>query len=238
MNTIIVHNTAEKLIQSLLDSQLDNTIMIDIIINNNLYSVFTKHKPKYCIFSHKYINQEILQFCEDHADDTNIYIYYSDVQFTTQPLPKCKSIGHSDAYDIIIPNNLAHDEAIKKTNISNNKTNNGIVYYAEYKEVPSNIQDLLYPNTNLHLNIFDAPSFYHYQNLGLLSESDRIHILGASQYYLYSDIAQSYINEAILGDCTPISVQNLVDKSYMHSIAPAKPDCISYTNFFTNKVFA
>lgn len=237
MKSILIQNTSDKFIQSLLDSSVDDTIMIDIVVNNNLYSVFAKHKPEYCIFSHKYINEEILQFCEDYCLNTKIYLYYSDGQVSNAVPKNCISIGHNDTYGISIPDNITNIRAIDNDVIRNDKfIEERMVYYAEHKELTPYIVELLYPQTSLKINIFDAIGFYHYQNLGFLSEADKIDILSKSKYYLYSDKANSYINEAILSGCIPISVQSVISNNYKNILLPDKPECITYNQFLIDRI--
>lgn len=238
MNTIIIQNTLEKFIQSSLDLNFqDTTTIIDIVINNNLFAAFYKHKPKYCIFSYSQINEEIIQFCNDHVNDSKIFIYYNEnIAEPAHVIPGCITMGHNTNYHIQIPKNMVNQRIINENRNIDRTNQNTIVYYAEYRDVPAEVLALLYPNTNLPIKIFDAPTLHHYQNLGLLSEAERISLLYDNKYYLFTSTNNSYLSESILAGCVPIFPNDILDNSYSIKELPKLTNYTTYSEFFKNKV--
>jgi hypothetical protein len=53
-----------------------------------------------------------------------------------------------------------------------------------YETIPESISNYLYPKTNIPIKLFNNNSIAHYQNLGLLDESNKANILQSNKYYV------------------------------------------------------
>ena len=56
------------------------------------------------------------------------------------------------------------------------------------------------------IKLFNNSSIRHYQNLGLLSEPDKINLLGVSKAFI--PIEKSYLVEAVILDCDILDLSN------------------------------
>jgi hypothetical protein len=223
MKSILVQQSPEKFMQNCSALSFEDILVIDISIGNNLYQTFFRHKPEYCIFSGNLVNKEIIQFCEDYSNSTNIYFFHIDsksYENTKSLLPqgsRVTHIGYDDNYDAAIPLGLVNDQLFYSTNTN---TKDGIVCFMDgLTSIPNELLDLLYPNTSVPIKLFNCPSIRHYQNLGIVTEQNRANLLQTHRYYLdlRQDAGFSYVNEAIACGATIISVEQIKDNSYLSS---------------------
>jgi hypothetical protein len=237
MKSILVQQSPEKFIQNCSALSFEDIMIIDIAIGNNLYQTFFRHKPEYCIFSGNLVNKEILQFCEDYGDITNIYFFHIDnksYEKTKSSLPKESKvvhIGYDDTYDAAIPLGLVNDKLFYST--KDNKKDGIVCFMDGLAAIPNELLDLLYPNSSTPIKLFNCPNIRHYQNLGMLTEQNRASLLQAHKYYLdlKQDVGFNYTNEAKSCGAIVVSLDQIKDNSYASSL-PANTD---HTNITYNK---
>jgi hypothetical protein len=218
---MLVQQSSEKFMQNCSALSFDDILTIDISIGNNLYQTFFRHKPEYCIFSGSLVDKEVLQFCDDYSNSTNIYFFHIDsnsYQNIKTLLPKDSKvihIGYGNDYDAAIPTGLVNDQLFYSTN---SNTRNGVICFMDgLTSIPNELLELLYPNSSIPIKLFNCPSIKHYQNLGVLREQDRANLLQTHKYYL--DLRQaagfSYANEATACGAKIVSLEQIKDNSYI-----------------------
>lgn len=236
MKSILIQQSFEKFLQNCSSTSFDNVITIDIAIGNNLYQTFFKHKPEYCLFSANAISNEVLQFCQDYSNSTNIFFFHqqntSYEQFRTSiNLSNIYHIGYNIG-DVILPKLLINDQLFY---CSNQNKNDGIICFMDgFDALPNKLLDLLYPNTNMPIKLFNCPNIKHYQNLGILTEKDKASVLQTHKYYLdlKQDTPYNYNTEAIICGALPVSVDDLLDNRYQSLVVSKITETpITYSNF-------
>lgn len=224
MTSILIHNTNNKFIQNCLSIHTDNVSMIDITINNNLYQTFFRHRPQVCIFDANYITEEILQFCGDHGQQTSIFFLHtaSDTESlrTSAGLSFIKHIGYDNGYDIVIPTDIINTQLF--INNPGHKRVRGCVCFLEHRIPSQELINVLYPNTQLPIKLFNSANFRHYQNLGIVNEKDKARLLQTHTHYLDLDypIHTNYRLEALACGCIPTSVSLLYDLNTANNSTP------------------
>jgi hypothetical protein len=237
MKSILVQQSSEKFIQNCSALSFEDIMIIDISIGNNLYQTFFRHKPEYCIFSGSLVNKEILQFCEDYSDSSNIYFFHIDSKshenIKSLLPPECKviHIGYDDSYDAAIPLGLVNDQLFYSTN--DNKKDGIVCFMDGLASIPNELLDLLYPSSSAPIKLFNCPSIRHYQNLGMLTEQNRANLLQKHKYYLdlKQDAGFSYTNEAKSCGAIIVSLEQIKDNSYTSNL----PVNTNHTNITYNK---
>lgn len=237
MKSILIQQSSEKFIQNCSSVSLDGITTIDIAVGNNLYQTFFRHKPEHCVFSGSSVNQEILQFCEDYGNQTNIYFFHmtskscEDLKTILSQKSKVSHIGYENC-DIIIPSLLVNDQVFFNTN---SNTKDGIVCFMDaFDSIPNDMLDVLYPNSSIPIKLFNCPSIKHYQNLGMLTEHNRAFVLQTHKYYLdlNQHIGLSYTNEAMACGAKVISLDSIKNNSYQETVMNnTNIKYITYNNF-------
>lgn len=238
MKHILIQHSKKKFIQNCLSLSLDNYTIIDIAIGNNLYQTYFRHKPAYCLFTASNLSSEVVQFCEDYGDKTNVYMFCDTEDSCTSAravLDKNIPITYigqgKDA--ISIPSNLINDKLFFNNNNTNRK-DSIVCFMDEMFEMPSKLIELLYPNTKIPIKLFNCSSIKHYQNLGVITEKNRALLLQTNKYYLDMGpyTGNSYVNEALACGSIPISLEDLSSNNYHNQInTQTNPQLLTYTNF-------
>ena len=98
--------------------------------------------------------------------------------------------------------NIDYKDIIKKEQM---------VYFLDNQiEIPSVLQEYLYPNGKLPIKLFNgSKAISHYQHLGYLDENYRKKILLDSKFYLFTN--NDYVVEAQLTGCSCINIVNGLD---------------------------
>lgn len=179
------------------------------------------------IFNSSILNKELLDFIINFSKILNIWILIDnnfipidnlDVKYiSNQPLNK---YTHK-----ILSNRIVNKRLYEQVNKINKQ--NQLVYFFQThdQKIIDKMLPYLYPGSNLSIKLFDNPNFNHPQNLGYLTESDRLGILSESKYYLH-DASDYYLTEATICGCIPINLDagDLVDQ--LHKAAPVASDPI------------
>jgi hypothetical protein len=243
MKSLLIQQSSEKFMQNCSALSFDDILIIDISIGNNLYQTFFRHKPEYCIFSGSLVDKEVLQFCEDYSNSTNIYFFHIDhnsydkVKSLLPANSKVTHIGYDDTYDSAIPTGLVNDQVFYNTS---DNTKDGIVCFMDgLTTIPSELMYLLYPNSSIPIKLFNCPNIKHYQNLGMVTEKDRAKLLQTHKYYL--DLNQtsgfSYTNEAIACGSRVISLSQIKDNSYVSVLSESSDHTHTTYNKFLRELF-
>lgn len=206
MKTLIQKNT-DKLTRSLTAYDIDN-VYADI--DGVLYGLLFQYDFENIIFTiDKPISTEINNFIVEFQDKKNIVMYYLNQNDDyTKTFNKCKHISkhgvklkgdHTELPEYFIDTNI-----YKRTNNSH-RNDKYCVFLDHIQEIPEELLCILYPNTNLKINMFDSPYIRHDQNLGMIeSELYRQKIL--SEYKYYIPINNNYIYEAVACGCEVINI--------------------------------
>lgn len=241
MKSILIQQSHNKFLQNCSALSFEDITIVDIAIGNNLYQTFFKYKPEHCLFSADTIDKEVAQFCEDYHDQTNIYFFCQNEELSNRVKSiignnlKIQYIGYYHSDNIIIPESLINDQLFFNTNTN---TKDSVVCFMDgLSIIPSQLQDILYPNTKIPIKIFNCPQIKHYQNLGTLTEQDRASVLQTHRYYLdlQQPMLSNYINEAIACGCIPISIEDIKNNTYTTKLLPkqnSQPE--TYSHFLRN----
>lgn len=238
MTHILIQHSNAKFIQNCLSLSMPDYMIIDIVVGNNLYNTYFRHKPGHCLFSGGVLSSEVIQFCEDYSNETSIYIFHEteDSYVKSEALlgggTNVRHIGYGVA-TFSMPDNLINDQLFYNTNQPH--TQSGVVCFMDgVPEMPKPLMALLYPNTNTPIKLFNCPNIKHYQNLGMVNEKNRALLLQTHQYCLDMSPYQgySYINEAIACGSIPISIDDIISGTYINKTPiMSNIPLLTYTNF-------
>ena len=207
----------DKFIQNLLSTKNIAGLVVGSVINKNIYKIHHQHKYTHYIFIDKFIDNEINEFITDNHDQTKIFIYHSlglnqkiidhfgnKVQHLTK---------ENDPNSVKIPlmcNPIQLNNSISREKIIS-------IFLDNCPEIPKEIIDHLYPNSTLPIRMYNHAGFVHPQNLGFLTEEEKIQILQKSEFSIIVNGAD-YILESLVCGCKPIApdqIKHLDNNSYI-----------------------
>jgi len=188
--------------------------VLSVPIQQDLYRIYHKFQFESAIFLASKFDNEVAQFISEFCSKGIKFYIYHDGNIYYDLLQHygsvCKSLT-STKYEkcIYIP------ELINQYLYKNNKQKKEPIiscFLDSITEIPKELEEYLYPNSNLKLRLFNNSNIKHYQNLGILNEYDKSTILNQSEYFLSFD--DYYANEAIACGCKVISTKDLkkIDK--------------------------
>jgi hypothetical protein len=191
MTTLLVQNSKSKFIQSTIYSNIPNVNIIGSNIDNHLYKIYYSHNPTHAIFCANRLTDEIIQFISDFASSKiKCFIYHENLSF--EILDKLKDLSvinissikiKSEYQSVLLPKNLINSQLFYN-NPSVVKKESIVCFIDNYEIIPESISNYLYPKTNIPIKLFNNNSIAHYQNLGLLDESNKANILQSNKYYV------------------------------------------------------
>lgn len=183
----------------ILDSDKVQFFMIPQNYSIHKYVMTNRHisESSTFIFNASLINSEIVQFIESFHEKLNIYILL-DQEFARNLNLKVKYI---ECPKYLINKQLYSGVGAPKVDRISYFFNNS------NSELDPKLASLLYPNTKLNINIFDAHNIKHPLSLGFLNEKDKRDVLYSSQYYLH-DNNNYYVAEALAAGCICLNLDS------------------------------
>jgi len=210
-------------VQPVDDKFINNTIIslremghdvLSVPVEQNLYRIYHKFQFESALFLASKFDNEIAQFISEFCSKNIKFYIYHDDNINKDLLQHygsvCKNLTTTKHEKCIhIP------ELINQYLYKNNKQQKEPIvscFLDSVGEIPKELEEYLYPNSNLKLRLFNNPTIKHYQNLGVLDEYDKPNILNQSEYFLSFD--GYYSNEAIACGCKVLSLKDLkkIDK--------------------------
>jgi hypothetical protein len=203
-------------------------------ITNTLYQTFYTYKFDAIIFMASKFNTEIFQFINEF-DNIKVFIYHDilnpalfDLSLNiVHLLDNYKNKNQDNIRNIpLLINKQLYDSI---SNISM-KYDVMVCFLDGLPNIPEQLSKFLYPNTKLPIKLFNNENIYHSQNLGMLNEVEKAHILKQAKYYI--TINNLYVAEAMASGCivlAPEEIDDMVPKKYKN-----KKDYNSYSNFIEN----
>jgi hypothetical protein len=230
INLLLQHKDI-KFINNLALSKMDFCNKLVANTKNILYQLYYTYNFTHIIFISSLIEKEEKQFISEFSNNISIFIYNDNHdQFLTTKYPNISGVLENSSVKIKqdkiinIPN-LVNNEIFFENKL--NKNNDIICFLDSIEKIPINLDNYLYPKSNLPIKLFNNPDIINPQNLGLLSEIDKAEILQKSLYYLA--INEDYIPEAWACGCIVLTIDELKDlkpQKYKHS-----KKFQSYSNF-------
>lgn len=226
MKKLFIEKDNNKFVNNILLSPHTSLQLFGVSINQNLYEIFYKTNFDACIFMASKFDAEKLQFINEFIDtNMRIYLYHNTLNESLLDLQH-KNLIHLIEHYVILENNAKHKNTIvlppliNKNIFFNNKNNkNNIItcFIDHISSIPNSLLAKLYPNTKLPIKLFNNPTIKHHQNLGLVNEEEKAHILNQSEYYL--SINHYYAAEASEAGCKILDIAELDDmkeQKYKH----------------------
>ena len=185
----------------------NNVISTDI--NNDLYKIYHTYKFSIGIFLASKFNNETAQFVSEFYSKQVKSIIYHDID-NTDIMRDFNKAAHHLSYNnyqnvTVIPN-MINNNLYKNLNLPRRKSSYA-VFLDHSKSIPDSLIDVLYPNTKLHINMFNSEYVSHPQNLGKISEIDKVNILNSYEFFI--DINGDYSAEAAECGAKTISVDQI-----------------------------
>lgn len=237
MTKLLIQNLNDKFINNMSLCKPDFCDVIATDINGSLYDLYYKHKFTHIIFIDSLLDNECLQFAEEFGTDVVLYVYQNAETNNYQHVNKIKGllsyIKNNDSHKTIrIPTLVNHD--LYHIDPYINKTHQIVCFIDKINNTLDDIQQYLYPKSNLPIKLFNNNNIIHPQNLGLLYEKDKALLLQESKYYLA--ITEDYIAEAWASGCEVLTIKDL--DTLVPTVHKNAKAFQSYTNFLKGLVSA
>lgn len=236
MNILIQHHNT-KFINNIADSRFDSHNIYFQTINNNLYKLHYLYKIDMIFFVESLLSTEILQYIAEFFQSVKIVIYHDRVP-NKDIIDSYKNhcihlvnrgftkIPYTKELPTLLNTSLYNEHKILKTQ----KQHHMVCFLDGLDTLPQNINDILYPKSQIKIKLFNNYKIPHPQNIGMISEKDKANILSESEYFLALD--DSYVLEAILSGCVVITPEEIIDNGIYQPIKYIKKsDYISYQDF-------
>jgi len=230
MKKIFIESINNKLFTNLRIIK-DNIQIFNGNLGNNIYQIFYKTKFDSIIIA-SVINESIVQFAEEFKDK-KVYIYDQNRSLDQNIIDNNKSI------DFILPSNNKTNKQGNRLNINTNMINDQLLQNTDGSKqnyiscfldsvqiLPQELNSELYPNSHKKIKMFNNVKIQHPQNLGIITERERLKILSESEYYLNLD--DQYVIEAAINGCKILSLESL---SKLKPMDYDIPEYETYQNF-------
>jgi hypothetical protein len=208
-----------KFINSLPDIQNGITVASGNT-NNVLYDIHYKYNFDLYIFAASMFTAEIYQFVQDYSLTHKIIFYHHKLinENILSISNNVKHISHIENDNCVnIPFLINPHIFCAKNNRVQDRSENIICFLDGYHTIPNELNPILYPKTNMSLQLF-SKNIQHQQNFGYLSETEKADMLNSYKYYL--DIDHQYLVEAKLCGSEILSINNLGDIEPSDIIVP------------------
>jgi hypothetical protein len=202
-------------------------------INKDIYKINYELKCTHYIFVDKLIDNEINQFIQDYNRQTKIYIYHSDKPNNNLIQNFNQNVIHltKEYVDGATKLPLMCRERIPRSS-QENRDNTICVFLDNCSSIPKELIDQLYPNSKLPIRMFNHASLKHFQNLGFISEQEKIKVLEQSEFCVVIN-HKDYILEAHMCGCKPILALDLPNiKNQSYNLLQAEQET-TYEKFLT-----
>lgn len=183
-------------------------------INQDLYRIYHYHPFDIAIFLASKFNNETAQFISEFYNSKNIKFFIYHDQHNEEIISSFGSAAINLVHTGSSKNSILIPELINQFLFSNlklpRKKNRYAVFLDGIKEIPDNLNDKLYPNTRLHISLFNSLHIQNPQNVGLISEIEKAQILNMYEFFI--DINNNYANEARACGAKVVGVDKLKEK--------------------------
>lgn len=185
--------------------------------NSSIYKSYYSFKDKIDTFilNASKINNELLSFITEFINIHKFVIYLDinspEIIQQTIDLQCVYLIKNQNNDNIpnskILPEFIINDRIYNRLDNNTSKINQIVYFLDEDKNIPSSVNNILYPNTKIPIKMFNGPNINHCQHVGYIDELDRKNVLVESSIYLYSN---NYYNvEASLCGCKLINIAQI-----------------------------
>jgi hypothetical protein len=182
-------------------------------INKDLYKIYYRYPFDVVIFLASKFNNETAQFISEMSSkDIKFFIYHDeelDVDLINSFSNVATHLSHTNDKGVLQLTQMINNYIYKNIDLPRKKLSYAI-FLDHKKYIPDELLEILYPNTKLHINMFNSEYVSHYQNLGLISEIDKARIL--NQYEFFIDIDNNYSAEAVACGAKPITIEQIKNK--------------------------
>lgn len=220
-NRIIIQNTDQKFLNHIALSKLSDTCDIyQINVHNAIYEIFYKLNPKLFILDALTITKEIYQFVEEFKDTIKICIYHQNA--SCNKILSIDNVTHLIDYDI---HNIDASKNIIRVPILLNKhlyenihnKNQQIVCFLDNtNHIDEKLASLLYPQSKQKILMYHNKNIQHPQNMGMVSEKEKVQILRNSSHYLC--INGLYLYDAVAAGCHVHTISDIQNNQNIFDI--------------------
>lgn len=198
-------------------------------INKDLYKIYHHYPFDIAIFLSSKFDNEIAQFItEMYSKNVKFFIYHDELN--TDILRDFNKaavhLSHTNHETAINLPDMINNHLYKKSDLHRKKSSYA-VFLDHTNNIPDEIIDILYPNTKLHINMFNSEYVSHPQNLGLITEIEKAKIL--NEYEFFIDINNNYSAEALACGSKVITVEQI--KNNKKPKTQKKKTIDTYENF-------
>ena len=214
-------------------------------IENQLYRLYSKIKPKFLFVNIFELNEEINQFALEYEHECVVFCYcpdqnYSNHNFNINTQTNIVYLCYTDnaipeRRCLTIPKNIVNKPYLSNL-MTASKENNIICFMDTINETyKQNIVSLLYPNNkDLRIRLFNDIKLKHPQNLGFAYHQDKLQLLSKNKYVLCNHGFDYYYESIFLG-CKPIHIEKMQDNlvNLVNIIDAEEPFDLSNVHDFT-----
>lgn len=210
MNKIFIQKQDSKFINNtILCLEHLGQDIISIDINSDLYRTYHHYSFNSAIFLASKINNEIAQFISEFYTKIKCFIYHDieNHEAISSFGVAVRHFSHLDQSNTVKIPKMINPWLFYQDPTITRKTGSYAVFLEGAKDIPEQLANVLYPNTNLHINLFNSVHFQHPLNLGHISEYDKARILNTYEFFI--NINQQYDAEAVACGAKVINIQDL-----------------------------
>jgi len=183
-------------------------------INQDLYRIHHYYPFDTAIFLSSKFNNESAQFISEFYSAKRIKFFVYHDQYNEEIISSFGTAAinlvhvKSSSNSVLIPD-LINQFLFNNLKMSRKK-NRYAVFLDGLKEIPDNLNDKLYPNTKLNINMFNSQYVQNSQNIGLISEIEKAQILNTYEFFI--DINNNYAHEARACGAKVFDIDKLKEK--------------------------
>lgn len=167
-------------------------------IAQDLYRIYHHYPFDTAIFLSSKFNNESAQFISEFYSSKRIKFFIYHDQHNEEIISSFGAAAINLTYKTSSNNSIMIPELINQFLFYNlkmpRKKNRYAVFLDAMKEIPDNLNENLYPNTKLNINMFNSSYVQNPQNIGLISEIEKAQILNTYEFFI--DINNNYAHEA------------------------------------------
>lgn len=215
---IIIQNTDQKFLNHIALSKLSEEYNIyQINLHNTIYEVFYRLNPVLVLLDAAAISRDIYQFINEFKNTNNICIYHDTNMY--DKILSIDNIKHfiddeyieskysNNEYVLRIPP-LVNKSLYEKSNEAT-KTTQVVCFLDKIKFIDAKLMSVLYPQSKQKILLYHNKSIQHPQNMGMLSEKEKVDILKKSSHYLC--VNNTYLYDAIAAGCLVYNITDIDD---------------------------
>lgn len=198
MTNIFIENQDNKFINNTIASLKHmNKSVVHAEIRSDLYRIYHHYPFDIAIFLASKLNIEVAQFISEFHKKVKCFIYHDtendEILSIFKDAAKHLSHSHDTQGRIKIPQ-LINSWLFCKNKSLIRRPDSYAVFLDHIQTIPAELEDIIYPHTNLYINMFNSKVLKHHLNLGVLSEYDKVKILNSYEFFI--DIHDNYGAEA------------------------------------------